>query len=92
MADKRKNNRGKNEIKKETFGMSTFVPLMHIEIDSDETVSLDCVQAIMQYESDKIKLNMGKKIVVIDGDCLEIQEYSEAGTVIVGKIISLSFE
>lgn len=64
----------------------------HLELIGNSKCIIDGLKSIAAYNSDKIKVNLGKNYVTFLGDSLFINAFSPEGAVIEGTIISLEFE
>ena len=64
----------------------------NLELSGNSKCVIDGLKGIISYNSDKIKVNLGKYYVTFFGDNLFINAFSSEGAVIEGCIISLEFE
>lgn len=63
----------------------------HIEVTSDCYAIVDGCKGVLEYNSDKIKLNLGKKSVTFCGSCLTIKSLAQEQAAIEGLIVSIEF-
>lgn len=69
----------------------TYTNEPHIEILGNTRCVVDGLKGIIEYTSDRIKINLGKSIVTFSGDDLYIDSFSQEGAVVEGTIISMEF-
>lgn len=63
-----------------------------IEIIGDKKIIIEHAQSILEYENERVRVNTGRKTVVVTGEKLSLDSYSENVILINGNIISVSFE
>lgn len=64
----------------------------HIEFSGNSGVSVDCCDGILEYEPETVKLRAGKRLIRINGRCLDLCNLTEKTVFIRGTVISLEFE
>lgn len=64
----------------------------HIEMQGNHEAVVDGCRGVLEYEADKIKLNVGLCVMVFRGSDMTIKTYSESLTEITGDIIAIEFE
>ena len=64
----------------------------HIEIQGKREVLVDGCRGVLEYTSDRIKLNAGICVIRFSGEDLTIRAYSENQTEINGEILQIDFE
>ena len=67
------------------FGESKII------INSNKEIIIEGCKNILEYEDDRIKLNLGNKTLLIIGESLSITSITINGVVIIGNISSLEF-
>ena len=67
------------------FGESKII------INSNKEIIIEGCKNILEYEDDRIKLNLGNKTLLIIGESLSITSITINGVVIMGNISSLEF-
>lgn len=70
----------------------SYVTNPRIELIGTNQCIVDGLKGILQYSTDKIKINLGKNSVSVLGDGLYINSFSNQGAIIEGTIISVEFE
>ena len=60
-------------------------------LESNRRAEIDKVSAIEEYTSQRVRMNLGKIILTIEGDDLSIGELSSERVTLTGSILSLSF-
>ncbi|MBR1762046.1 MAG: YabP/YqfC family sporulation protein [Eubacterium sp.] len=70
----------------------SFVKDSRLELIGNGRCVVDGLKGIEIYNSDKIKVNLGKYYVTFFGDNLFINAFSPEGAIVEGTIISLEFE
>ena len=63
-----------------------------IEIIGNETVIIENITSIIEYSEQSMRILVGKKHILINGDRLELNGYSDKSVYINGKINSIFFE
>lgn len=69
----------------------TYTSEPHIEILGNTRCVVDGLKGIIEYTSDRIKINLGKSLVTFSGDDLYINSFSREGAIVEGTIISMEF-
>lgn len=70
---------------------SAFIGGSKITINSNKEAIIEGCRSILEYESDRVKLNLGNKTLLIVGNELSIESLTVSGVVISGTIHSLEF-
>ena len=84
-------------IRKEKYNKEFLIPPStrmgesKITINSNKEAVIEGCRNILEYEDDRIKLNLGNKTLQILGNSLSITSITISGVVIVGNISSLEF-
>lgn len=63
----------------------------HIEMEGNRTLLVDGCKGILEYETDRIKINADKAIIGVTGDELSIAAYNDDLIIINGKILTVDF-
>ncbi|MBP9989318.1 MAG: YabP/YqfC family sporulation protein [Ruminococcus sp.] len=63
----------------------------HIEIVSNCCAMVDGCKSVLEYNENLIKLNLGKKYVTFNGNCLSIKSLALEQAVVEGIIVSVEF-
>ncbi|MCD7723587.1 MAG: YabP/YqfC family sporulation protein [Clostridiales bacterium] len=63
----------------------------HIEIIGNRECVVDGLKSILEYSSEKIKLNIGRRTVTFLGSALHIGSFTGDGAVIEGEIMTMEF-
>lgn len=74
---------------KDTDNIVNIIREPHIELFGNSECVIDGLEGIIEYTSERIKINLGKYAVSIIGDELYINSFSHNGAIINGYIISL---
>lgn len=64
----------------------------HIEMVDNTEVMIEGMRRVLEYEDDRIKLDIGKKAVVFSGEGLCIRSYENGNATIDGTILRIEFE
>ena len=86
-----KNNRKEKFNKEFSLPPSTKIGESKITINSNKEAIIEGCRNILEYEDDRIKLNLGNKTLLIFGNALSITSITINGVVIVGNISGLEF-
>lgn len=82
----------KNAIKNPTdFPIEYYTGEPHLELRGNSECVVDGLKSIIEYNSDRIKLNIGRRAVVFLGEGLEINSFTPEGAVVRGFIMSVEF-
>lgn len=83
-------------MKRKTFkaddNIAGYVNQPRLELIGTEQCVVDGLKGIIEYSSDKIKIDLGKYSVSFLGDELYINSFSHQGAIIEGLIISLELD
>ena len=63
----------------------------HLQICGNSECVVDGLKSIIEYTPEKIKLNVGKRVVTFLGEGLEINSFTPEGAVVTGFIMSMEF-
>ncbi len=63
-----------------------------IELAGNSRVLVGCCDGILEYEPETVKVRAGKRLVRINGRCLDLCNLSENTVEIRGTVVSLEFE
>jgi len=63
----------------------------HLVIMGNDECIVDGLKSVLEYSSDKIKLDTGKRAVTFYGEGLHINAFTPEGAVVKGFIISMEF-
>lgn len=63
-----------------------------IELMGNSRVLVGACDGILEYEPETVKLRAGKRLVRINGKCLDLCNLTEQTVVIRGTVISVEFE
>ncbi len=93
MAEKNKNKTNFAEKISEELGIPKNVVsgFNHIELFGNREAIINDCKGILEYGDTKIKINMGKNIVTVNGNDLLMNEYGSSRAKISGVIVSLEF-
>lgn len=86
-----KNNHKEKYNKEFSFPPSANFGESKITINSNKEAIIEGCRNILEYEDDRIKLNLGNKTLLIIGDSLSITSITVSGVVVVGNISGLEF-
>lgn len=64
----------------------------NIEIIGNNKVIIEHAERIIEYENERVRLNTGEKTVLIEGNSLTLDSYSDNVIVVRGTIKNISFE
>lgn len=82
----------KNAIKNfSDFPIEYYKGEPHLELRGNSECVVDGLKSIVEYNSDKIKLNIGKRVVTFLGEGLEINSFTPEGAIVRGFIMSMEF-
>lgn len=82
----------KNAIKNSTdFPIEYYTGEPHLELRGNSECIVDGLKSIIEYTSNRIKLNIGKRAVLFLGEELEINSFTPEGAIVKGFIISVEF-
>lgn len=73
------------------FPLEYYTGEPHLEIIGNFECVVDGLKSIVEYTSDKIKLNIGKRAVTFFGEDLHINSFTPQGAVVQGFIMSMEF-
>lgn len=73
------------------FPLEYYTGEPHLEIIGNFECVVDGLKSIVEYSSDKIKLNIGKRAVTFFGEDLHINSFTPQGAVVQGFIMSMEF-
>ena len=73
-------------------GFKDISDAQSIEIIGDKKIIIEHAENILEYENERVRVNTGKKTVVVIGEKLTLDSYSENIIMINGNITSVSFE
>ncbi|MBO5247918.1 MAG: YabP/YqfC family sporulation protein [Clostridia bacterium] len=76
-------------MKESLCGRSELPP---IELAGNSRILVGACDGILEYEPETVKLRAGKRLVRINGRCLDLCNLSESTVVIRGTVISVEFE
>lgn len=79
-------------IKGVHFSETDFSNVGSIEIIGENRVVVERTRNILEYENERVRLNLGKYIVSISGRDLMLSSYSENVMIIDGTIKSVALE
>ncbi len=93
MTEKNKNKTNFAEKISEELGIPKNVVsgFNHIELFGNHEAIINDCKGILEYSSEKIKINMGKNIVTLNGNDLCMNEYGSSRARICGIIVSVEF-
>jgi sporulation protein YqfC len=77
---------------KNTDDIIVYANEPHLHITGNSECVVDGLKGIVEYTSQKIKINLGKYFVTFLGDDLYINSFSHEGAVVQGIIVSMEFE
>lgn len=63
----------------------------HVEITGNSECLVDGLNGILEYTSEKIKINLGSQIVTFRGSNLVINSFTRDGATVEGVIMSMEF-
>ena len=69
-----------------------YASLPHIELIGCNECIIDGLKGIIKYDSEKIKVDLGKFSVTFYGDGLYINSFSHEGAIVSGTVVSVEFE
>ena len=82
----------KNSLRELTdFPIEYYTGEPHLEMIGNFECVVDGLKSIIEYSSDKIKLNIGKRAVTFNGEDLHINSFTPQGAVVQGVILSVDF-
>lgn len=82
----------KNSIKNLTeFPIEYYTGEPHLQLYGNSECVVDGLKSIIEYNSDKIKLDIGKRVITFLGEDLEINSFTPEGAVVKGFIMSMEF-
>lgn len=70
----------------------TYTSSPRLEIIGNSECIVDGLKGISEYNSDKIRINLGKYFITFFGDDLRIDSFSYKGAVVQGNIVSMEFD
>lgn len=70
----------------------TYASAPRLELVGNSECIVDGLKGIIEYNSDRIRLNLGRYCVAFIGVGLRIESFSYTGAVIQGDIISMEYE
>lgn len=73
------------------FPIEYYTGEPHLEMIGNFECVVDGLKSIIEYSSDKIKLNIGKRAVTFNGEDLHINSFTPQGAVVQGVILSVDF-
>lgn len=73
------------------FPTEYFTGEPHLELYGNMQCVVDGLKSVLEYSSEKIKLNIGKKSVTFHGEGLHIDSFTPEGAIVEGFIMSLEF-
>ena len=73
------------------FPIEYYTGEPHLEMIGNFECVVDGLKSIIEYSSEKIKLNIGKRTVTFNGEDLHINSFTPQGAVVQGIILSVDF-
>lgn len=73
------------------FPIEYYTGEPHLEMIGNFECVVDGLKSIIEYSSEKIKLNIGKRAVTFNGEDLHINSFTPQGAVVQGVILSVDF-
>lgn len=93
MSEKNKNKTNFAEKISEELGIPKNVVsgFNHIELFGNREAIINDCKGILEYSDERIKINMGKNIVTLNGSDLYMNEYGSSHAKICGVFVSIEF-
>ncbi len=97
MSEKGDTEKNKRKNKLNLIGKMLEIPAdplcrsAHINLQGENFISVDGCYGIIQYSTEEIILNIGNKILILEGADFDISDYSAGKIAIKGKIYSLKY-
>ena len=88
---KRKDSVGRKAFQLLELPQGILADTSHIEIMGDREATIEGVKGVMEYDSNQVKLNIGKKILRFTGQALSLKCLTDESAIIEGEIASVEF-